>query len=82
MSSATVAEQGAEVIPTRDKVEDQMEGKKTEKWPEITGNDGGDDGISWPQEPEMHATLQIPSFKKVDPLASNVNKVQQDGLPT
>ena len=56
---------------TREEVEDQMEGAETEKWPEITGNAGCEDGISWPQASEMNATLQIPSFKKVDPLASH-----------
>ena len=47
-----------------------MEGAKTEKGSEIAESGGFEDEISRPQVSEMNATLQIPSFRKVDPSVS------------
>ena len=54
----------------REEVEGQKEGAKTDTGPEITESDGREGGTSWPQASKMNATLQIPSFKKADPLVS------------
>ena len=45
-------------------------GRKLIKGLKLQGG-GLEDEIGWPQVSEMNAALQIPSFKKVDPLVSH-----------
>ena len=51
--------------PARVEIEERMDGA------EVNENDERGEEIDWPQLSEENARLQIPSFKKTDPLVSH-----------
>ena len=59
--------------PARVEIEERMDGI------DVIKNDERGEEIDWPQLSEENARLQIPSFKKIDPLASHGGSAFQRG---